>query len=252
MTQGILIPVYRHCGTACVVAEKLEKLKLPVILVDDGNAEEDRKPLEEYAAKTKNVTLISLSKNSGKGNAVKRGFLKAKEMGITHVLQIDADGQHDEEKAVFFLEESSKNPDKLICGLPEFDESAPRSRVIGRKISTFWAAIVTFSMELKDTHCGFRVYPVTASLEAMRNPFFDKRMGFDTEIIIRLYWKKVYPLFYPIKVIYPEGGISNFNVVRDNVRVSWTFTRLYAGMLLRFPLLIIRRITRGKKHEQKR
>jgi glycosyltransferase involved in cell wall biosynthesis len=242
--QGIIIPVYRHSKTACVVTDRLLKLNLPIILVDDGNEETEKNKLEEYAVKTNNVSLIRLDKNTGKGGAVIKGIIKANEMGLSHVIQIDADGQHDIEKTAFFLEESVKKPDMVICGFPEFDESAPKSRVIGRRISIFWAAIVTLSTELKDTHCGFRVYPVFPVFKIAKNPFLDKRMGFDTEILVRLYWNKIYPLFFPIKVTYPEGGISNFNMVKDNFRISLTFTRLCLGMIFRFPLLIIRKIKR--------
>jgi len=241
MRQGFLIPVYRHGKTACPIAERLASMGLPVILVDDGNEAETQALLAECAAKTPGITLVRLEKNSGKGGAFVKGLAKAKELGLTHILQIDADGQHDDTVAAFFLEQAAKFPNRIICGLPEFDETAPRSRIIGRKISTFWAAIVTLSSELKDTHCGFRVYPVDETLRITKNLFLDKRMGFDTEILVRLYWNKVYPVFFPIKVRYPEDGVSNFRVVRDNIRISWVFTRLCVGMLFRLPLLILRK-----------
>jgi uncharacterized membrane protein/3-hydroxymyristoyl/3-hydroxydecanoyl-(acyl carrier protein) dehydratase len=92
-----------------------------------------------------------------------------------------------------------------------------------------------------------RVYPVDASLRITRSLFFNKRMGFDTEILVRLYWKKVFPLFHPIKVIYPKDGVSNFHMVRDNISISLMFSRLFIGMILRLPLLIAIKIKRGKK-----
>jgi len=245
--QGFLIPVYRHGKTACPLAERLAASALPVIMVDDGNDAETKALLAECAAKTPGVSLVSLEKNSGKGGAVIGGFKKAAELGLTHVLQIDADGQHDEGKIPFFLEESAKQPGMIICGYPEFDETAPRSRVTGRKISNFWAAVVTLSTDLKDVLCGFRVYPVDASLRVTRCFCLDKRMGFDAEILARLYWNKVFPAFHPIKVSYPPDGVSNFRMVRDNLRISWMFSRLFFGMLLRSPLLIARKIKRGKK-----
>jgi len=244
MKQGFIIPVYRHGGTACPLAEKLAALNLPVILVDDGNDSRTKALLAECAAKTDGIFLVRLEKNSGKGGAFIRGIEKAVELGLSHVFQIDADGQHDAGRAAFFLEESSRNPDKLICAYPEYDNTAPKSRVIGRKISNFWAAIVTLSKELKDVLCGFRVYPVEAAWRITRNPFLDKRMGFDVEILVRLYWNKVFPVFYPVKVNYPPDGFSNFRVVRDNIRISWTFTRLCIGMLLRLPMLLAWRLTR--------
>jgi len=242
MKQGFLIPVYRHGITACSLAERLAVFGLPVIIVDDGNDGDTQKLLVECAAKTPKVSLVSLETNGGKGAAVICGLKKADELGLTHILQIDADGQHDEGKIAFFLEESARYPDKIICGYPEFDNTAPKGRVTGRKISNFWASIVTISKELKDVLCGFRVYPVNGTLSASQHFLLDKRMGFDAEILVRLYWKKVYPLYHPIKVIYPEDGVSNFHMVRDNVRISWMFSRLCAGMLLRLPLLIIRKI----------
>jgi len=244
MKQGFLIPVYRHGITACSLAERLAVYGLPIIIADDGNDEDTQKLLAECAARTPKVSLVRLKTNSGKGAAVICGLKKAEELGLTHVLQIDADGQHDEGKITFFLEESARHPDRIICGYPEFDKTAPKSRLTGRKISNFWTSIVTLSKELKDVLCGFRVYPVKESLIASQHFLMDKRMGFDVEILVRLYWKKVYPIYHPIKVIYPADGISNFHLVRDNVRISWMFSRLCVGMLLRLPLLIAGKIRR--------
>ena len=246
MKQGFLIPVYRHLSTVGPLAEKLTAFGLPVILVDDGNGPEARERLGGLAAIRPGLVLVSLEKNMGKGYAISKGFEKAAELGLTHVLQIDADCQHDTGRVAFFLEEAAKNPDKIICGYPEFNETAPRSRVIGRRISNFWAAVVTLSGELKDVLCGFRVYPVEESLRITRNPFLDRRMGFDAEIIVRLYWNRVFPLFYPIKVNYPQDGISNFRLFRDNLRISWMFTRLFFGMLIRLPALVVMRNKEGQ------
>jgi glycosyltransferase involved in cell wall biosynthesis len=247
MKQGFLIPVYRHGASACSLAERLVSSGLQVIMVDDGNDTETQALLAEYAAKTPGTALVSLKKNSGKGEAVSAGLKKAAELGLTHVLQIDADGQHDAGKAAFFLEEAAKHPDMIICGYPEFDETAPKGRVSGRKISNFWAAVVTLSTELKDVLCGFRVYPVDVSLRITRCLFLDKRMGFDPEILVRLYWKKVFPVYHPIKVSYPPDVVSNFRMVRDNVRISLMFSRLFFGMIMRLPLLIASKFKRRKK-----
>jgi hypothetical protein len=70
----------------------------------------------------------------------------------------------------------------------------------------------------------------------------DRRMAFDAEILVRLYWNRVFPLFYPVKVSYPKDGVSNFRVFKDNLRISWMFTRLCFGMLIRLPLLFVIRI----------
>ena len=249
MKQGFIIPVYRHGRTACPIAEHLAATGLPVIVVDDGNEAETQRLLADCAARTPGIALVRLEKNSGKGAAFAAGLEKAVELGVSHALQVDADGQHDMDKVALFLEDSAAHPDKVICGYPVFDKSAPRSRVNGRKISTFWASVVTLSTDFKDVLCGFRVYPVKESLRITKVLFFNKRMGFDAEIIVRLYWVGVMPLFHPVRVIYPPDGVSNFRMVRDNLNISWVFTRLCIGMVLRLPLLLSRKIGRktGRK-----
>jgi glycosyltransferase involved in cell wall biosynthesis len=237
MKQGFLIPVYNHGKTAVPLVETLSGFGLPLILVDDGSDEETKAFLEK-AAMTPGVSLVSLDKNTGKGGAVSRGIEKAREMGLTQVLQIDADGQHDVNRAAFFLERSCLHPGALICGYPEFDDSAPRSRVTGRKISNFWAGVVTLSGDLRDVMCGFRVYPVEPAWRIIHNAYVDRRMGFDTDILVHLYWGKVRPLFYPVKVIYPENGVSHYRLFRDNLRITVMFFRLFGGMLIRLPFLI--------------
>ena len=91
--------------------------------------------------------------------------------------------------------------------------------------------------------CGFRVYPLQTTV-----PVLDKiltfRMGFDIEILVRLAWAGVKMLFYPVKVIYPENGVSNFRMLHDNLEISWLHTRLCCGMLVRLPKLLLQK----KKH----
>jgi glycosyltransferase involved in cell wall biosynthesis len=241
LKQGILIPVYKHCKTALAMTERLVALGLPVILVDDGNDEGGKEYLARAAAVSSLVYLVTLPENGGKGRAISAGMDKAHELGLIHVLQIDADGQHDEGRIPFFLEQARLCPEAMICGCPEFDASAPASRVKGRKIANAWSRIVTLSGGIRDAMCGFRVYPVEATRLILRRVHYDRRMGFDIEILVRLSWEGIPSLFYPVKVTYPKDGLSNFHPVRDNARISWVFTRLFFGMLLRLPVLLYRR-----------
>jgi glycosyltransferase involved in cell wall biosynthesis len=234
-----VIPVYNHGSTVGAVVRAVAEI-VPVILVDDGSDDETKRALARAVQEIQGVTLVTRAKNGGKGAAMRDGFEKAEALGFTHALQIDADGQHDSGRARFFLSEAAKRPGAVICGLPQFDDSCPVIRLKGRKISAAWARVVTLSKALPDVHCGFRVYPVAAALGVMRSQPVDRRMGFDTEILVRLYWQGTQPVFFPVKIVYPPGGISNFRAVRDNARISWAFTRLFFGMLLRLPALLTR------------
>jgi glycosyltransferase involved in cell wall biosynthesis len=246
LMQGILMPVFNHGKTAGPIAKKLSELKLPIIMVDDGSNDETKNLLVEIAKENSLVKLVTLPKNLGKGGAVSAGIDKAHELGLTHVLQIDADGQHDVKRAEFFLEQSRLHPEAAICSYPEYDDSVPASRKNGRVVANTWAKIITLSSDIADAMCGFRVYPVEATWKLIHHHHFDYRMGFDIEILIRLYWKKINLRFFPIHVVYPEDGISHFHVVKDNARISWMFTRLFFAMIPRIPFLLLRNIQKQK------
>ena len=66
-------------------------------------------------------------------------------------------------------------------------------------------------------------------------------MDFDVEIIVRLYWRGVPMQWLPTAVTYPLDGVSHFRLVRDNARMVALQLRLFGGMLLRLPRLLVRR-----------
>lgn len=247
MKQGFIIPVYNHGNTLEIVVSALQKYDLPIIIVDDGNDEENKSFINLVVQKYSNVVLITNRWNRGKGAAVCKGIKKAHKMGITHLFQIDADGQHDTLQCDMFLEESKNNPEALICGYPKFDESVPEARLKGRQISNNYAEFVTlWKGGIKDAMCGYRIYPVEMFYRIMRWAWIDSHMGFDTEILVRMIWKKVPVVYLPVAVSYPVGGCSNFRMFRDNVHISFMFARLTIGMFFRLPMLIHRKNLRRK------
>jgi glycosyltransferase involved in cell wall biosynthesis len=248
--QGIIIPVYNHGLAVGAVVESLIPLGLPIVIVDDGSNSETKSCLEKMYSFYPAVVPVILQKNSGKGAAFFAGLQKAAELGLTHVLQIDADGQHDCSRAGFFLEESAAHPEAAICSFHGYDGSVPASRRHGRRIANTWAKIVTLSSRIKESMLGFRVYPVKPVLSLYDNSCMDSRMGFDIEILVRLVWKNIPLIYHPVGVTYPIGGISHFRPIRDNVRISWLFTRLCCGMIIRLPVLL-GRIIRHKREKDR-
>jgi glycosyltransferase involved in cell wall biosynthesis len=225
----VVIPEYNHGSTLESVLDSLIS-SLPVFLVDDGSDAATKDAIRTVLAKFPQVSLVVREKNGGKGAAVADGIKAAFKAGFSHALQIDADGQHDTERVPFFLEQAKAAPEKCICGFPQFDESVPASRAKGRNISNGWAHFLTRSPVLKDVLCGFRVYPLEPVYKIITKKHLDMRMGFDPEILIRLFWAGVDFEFYPVKVQYPADGVSHFHLFRDNVRISWMFARLCCQM----------------------
>ena len=246
MKYGFVVPVYNHGSALESVVKNIEGYNFPIIVVDDGNDEVNKNAIAEVVKNCPLCVLVTREKNGGKGKALADGVRKADELGLSHVLQIDSDGQHDAERVAHFVEVSKKNPDAIICAYPEYDESAPKHRVKGRAIANGWIHFVTLSNEIKDAMIGFRIYPVAPYIKLLNSPeVVDSRMGYDIEVLVRLFWRNVPVISESVKVTYPVDGVSNFRVVRDNIRISLTYTRLCLGMIVRLPVLIYRKIRKG-------
>ncbi len=237
----VVIPCYNHGAMMANVLSRLAPFGLPCLIVDDGSDEGTRLELERLAAEQSQVTLIRLAENAGKGTAVIRGLTESARAGYTHAVQVDADGQHAIEDIPQLLALAERNPEALISGQPIYDDSIPRSRLYGRWVTHFWVWIETLSLQLKDSMCGFRVYPVAPTLQLAERATLGKRMDFDTEVMVRLYWQGNTSYFLPTRVTYPLDGLSHFDALKDNVRISLMHTRLFFGMLPRIPALLMRR-----------
>lgn len=236
-----VVPVYRHEAASRHVAEALSREGLAVILVDDGNAPEGHAILENIAKEVPNTYLVTHEVNKGKGGAVVSGLIEGARLGFTHALQIDADGQHDVNAIPFFIKASRKHPRNLISAFPQYDGTVPKAREQGRKITNFWVYVETLSTSIPDTMCGCRVYPLDKVIPIARK-MTNLRMGFDIEIMVRMSWAGIKMNFYPIHVTYPEDGVSNFRALHDNIAISATHAKLCCGMILRLPLLLLRKI----------
>jgi len=237
----VVIPCYNHGAMMASVLARLQPFGLPCIVVDDGSDAATAQTLSRLAAQTPNLTLIRLAQNAGKGAAVIRGLHAAAQAGFSHAVQVDADGQHAIEDLPKLLAKAKQYPTALISGQPLYDDSIPRSRLYGRWVTHVWVWIETLSLQLKDSMCGFRVYPVEPTLALAARVTLGQRMDFDTEVMVRLYWQGNSSHFVPTRVTYPQDGLSHFDALKDNLRISWMHTRLFLGMLPRIPSLLFRR-----------
>jgi len=223
------------------VLTRLQPAGLKVFVVDDGSTDDTPIILDVLARGDSNLTLIRLPQNAGKGEAVLCGLQAAADAGFTHAVQVDADGQHAIEDIPKLLALAEQHPQALISGQPLYDDTIPRSRLYGRWITHIWVWIETLSLQLKDSMCGFRVYPIAPTLQLASRVRLGKRMDFDTEVMVRLYWQGNDSYFVPTRVTYPLDGLSHFDALKDNVRISLMHTRLFFGMLPRMPGLLFRR-----------
>lgn len=238
-----VVPVFNQPEQLERVLTGLLAQDLTCLLVDDGS-EADTAAIMDRLAARQGVELIRHEQNQGKGVAVITGLRHAARKGFTHALQVDADGQHNLDDVPALLDRARAEPEALVSGRPVYDETVPRGRVLARYVTHVWVWIETLSLDIADSMCGYRVYPVAASLTVAASEGVGARMDFDTEIMVRLYWRGVPVRFLPTRVRYDTGAASRFRPVRDNLRISWMHTRLVFGMLRRLPRLLGRRIAR--------
>jgi len=97
--------------------------------------------------------------------------------------------------------------------------------------------------------CGFRSYPIKATMEIVGQQKIGLRMDFDIEIMVKMYWHDCDVRFIETRVNYPENGVSHFNALWDNVKISKMHSRLFFGMLIRLPKLLTRSKRLALKNE---
>ncbi|MGS3179732.1 glycosyltransferase [Aeromonas dhakensis] len=251
MNPCLLIPCYNHAGPLAAVLARLAEFELPCLLVDDGSEPVAAAALDALAARYPWVSLLRHPHNQGKGGAVMTGLRRAHELGFSHALQVDADGQHDLTDLPALLAEARQHPAALVSGRPLYDDSVPKGRLYGRYITHVWVWIETLSFAIKDSMCGFRVYPLASTCALLERVALGRRMDFDTEVMVRLHWAGVPMRFVPTRVIYPVDGRSHFRLFRDNLDISWMHTRLVCRLLwdlllrlCRWPARLGARLTR--------
>lgn len=223
-----LIPSYNHFRALRGVIGGVRAHVADLVVVDDGSSDVVADELKRICEDT-GATLLRRERNGGKGAAVKSGLAWANEQGFTHVIQVDADGQHDLSTVPTMLAHAEQSPDALILAEPLFDETAPKGRLWARRICIFWVDLETRGHVIHDPMCGYRVYPVKPALQSRT---VGDRMDFDPEIAVRMVWAGAPVINVPARVNYPEDGLSNFQTFWDNVRLSWMHSRLMTRLIV--------------------
>ena len=157
---------------------------------------------------------------------------------------MDADGQHDLSKIPDLRSLSLRFPEKIISGMPVYDDSVPTSRKLWRYATHILVWIHTLSLEIQDSMCGFRIYPLRKTLSVIDSvKKFGQRMDFDIEILVRSHWADLHTIQLAVGVRYPLDGVSHFQLFNDNFLITKLHIKLFFGMLESSPKLIMRKIS---------
>lgn len=227
----IVIPYFNHPRTLRQVALEARQTGMAVLVVDDGSST----PAEPLLAGL-DVACLRLAVNRGKGAAIRTAADYAAEQGFTHLITLDADGQHRPAEARRFLAVANESPWAITVGTRQTatpDGRFPAASRFGRSFSNFWFRLQT-GQRLGDTQSGFRCYPV-AVLRGLR--LHCRRFTFEAEVLVKAAWAGVPLRALDITVFYPakQEHVSHFRLLVDNLRFSVLNTHLTLRSLLPIP-----------------
>lgn len=222
----VLIPTYNNEKTLKRVIDGVLDYTEDIIVVNDGSTDSTKEILRSYS----HIEVIDLPENKGKGNGLKIGFRKAKELGYNYAITIDSDGQHYPDDIPVFVEAlMNEKEDVLLIGNRNMSQDGiPKKSSFGNRFSNFWFWFET-GIKLEDTQSGYRLYP----LHKIPKKYFTPKFEFEIEIIVRTAWRHVPVKNVPVKVLYdPAERVSHFRPFKDFTRISILNTILVTITLL--------------------
>lgn len=148
----VLLPAYNESKTIGHILKNLESFK-DVLVVNDGSQDDTA-----VIAQKHDVRVLTISCNSGKGTAIKKGIQYAlKNFEFEALIIIDADGQNDTEDIKNFLAVwESQKPD-LLLGVRDLNsKNMPSSRRFWNKLVSFFISFLS-GKQFSDSQSGFRM-----------------------------------------------------------------------------------------------
>jgi len=213
-----VIPVYNSRDSLLLLIERIQTVsQIPIMVIDDGSVD------GLHAAELPEVTFVRHETNRGKGAALKTGFEQAKYMGFTHVLTLDADGQHDPAIILQFAEKMRKVSAALIVGVRDLlGHAMPFHRRLSNNLTSLILSLRT-GIRVRDSQVGYRVYPLS-DRRLWHSP--EDGFQFESDIFIRAAKLKLEIIWQPVPVIYTDES-SHMHLFKDTLRFVRTIFRSF-------------------------
>lgn len=218
----VLIPAHNEARTIreIVVAARAQSDR--VMVISDGSTDDTVMCLDGL-----DVEVIAGAENMGKGPRLAEGLDRAMAAGLTHVLTMDADGQHEPADIPAFLAAAKAKPEALVLGdRMGAGNAMPEGRATSISIGDFFISWA-IGKRMRDGQCGMRVYPLTMWRQLDLDPRDTQHFVFETAILLHAAQAGVPFVRVPIAARY--GDIvkrpSHFRPARDTWRISGAIAR---------------------------
>lgn len=218
---AVVIPALNEERAIRGVVESVLALCPNVILIDDGSTDATLERVADLP-----LTLIRHATPLGKGQGLRDGFRKARELGFDAVVAMDGDGQHLAADIPRLLAAARRYPEHIVIGARLRNrENQPPARRRANAVAD-WGISWGCGIPVADTQSGQRYYPL-AALELADLPADD--FVFEAAILIAAARdQRLGIVSVPIESRYHgEFRASHFRPVRDIARIVWyTFRRV--------------------------
>lgn len=205
MKISVVIPAYNEQERLINLLPRLKSYKLPVIVVDDGSTDKTTQTAKKYTH-----LVLTHRVNLGKGAALKTGVEYAFISGAEAVIVMDADGQHQVQDLVKFINALNQNYE-VVIGCREFNRSVPIIRFLGNKLATHTVNFL-FGIFISDLLCGYRAFTQKAYKKIKWN---SSGYGVETEMVALIGKRKVKYCIVPVEMIYLDRfkGVTIFDAL---------------------------------------
>lgn len=201
----VVVPTFNNAGTLRGVLDGIERVGLPIIVVNDGSTDSTGDALARWRECwiDERHTIVAHPINLGKAEALRTGFRAGEEAGRTHAVTIDSDGQLDPAEIPALVTAARDNPASLVVGVRDVKaKDYPRKSRAGRLFSNA-AVKIESGQRVRDSQCGFRVYPL-GLLRHIRCS--SGRYAFETEVLTRAVWAGAGIVERPVSCRYEIDG----------------------------------------------
>ena len=215
MNLFVIIPAYNEkAHIAHVISDVKAQGFENIVVVDDGSA--DNGACAKQAKEAAAIVLRHVI-NLGKGCALRTGADFALKKNATHLIFIDADGQHNPKEIPRFVD-ALKNHE-IVFGSRAYDEKMPFVMRFGNQVINVVVRLL-FSMNLKDTQSGFRAMSAKA-YKKIRWKSSDYSV--ESEMIANASKEQLSYAELMIENIYPEKykGTTIFDGVKIVLNMLW-------------------------------